>query len=190
MATCDPNEVIQACWACRSPQELQAAMVGLLCNISTNGTGGGSVTSVALEAPSFFTVTGSPVVGAGTLTFALNGNDVDLGAAKLYNFSGSVSTDTGTSYTTQASDNGKIKEFNNGASIAVTLHKTAPVGFNMVGVQMGAGQVTYAAEAGGSLRNRSSQTKIAGQYGVTSLYVRTNAGGSAAEWVLSGDTGA
>ena len=45
MATCDPNEVIQACWACRSPQELQAAMVGLLCDISAGG-GGGGVTSI------------------------------------------------------------------------------------------------------------------------------------------------
>jgi len=42
MATCDPNTVIQPCWACRSPQELQAAMVGLLCDISTNGGGGGN----------------------------------------------------------------------------------------------------------------------------------------------------
>lgn len=36
----------------------------------TGGGGSGTVTSVALAAPSEFTVTGSPITGAGTLTFA------------------------------------------------------------------------------------------------------------------------
>ncbi len=39
-------------------------------NLSWASIGGGSVTSVGLAAPTGFTVTGSPVTGAGTLTFA------------------------------------------------------------------------------------------------------------------------
>jgi hypothetical protein len=39
-------------------------------NLSWASIGGGSVTSVGLAAPASFTVTGSPVTGAGTLTFA------------------------------------------------------------------------------------------------------------------------
>jgi hypothetical protein len=40
MAECDPNEVIQACWACRPPKEVLAGIVGLLCDISSGGGGG------------------------------------------------------------------------------------------------------------------------------------------------------
>jgi hypothetical protein len=37
-----------------------------------SGTGGGTVTSVAMTVPAAFTVTGSPITGAGTLALALN----------------------------------------------------------------------------------------------------------------------
>lgn len=264
MATCDPNEVIQPCWACRSPQELQAAMVGLLCDISAGGGGGGgTVTSVAMTVPTFLSVAGSPIVGAGTLAVTLSGTALpvanggtgitsfgagvatwlgapssanlatavtdetgsgalvfantptlvtpilgtptsgtltnctglpttalvngDFSALAIYDYLGVVKTDTNTSYTTVNGDTGKIVELNNGSAIAVTLHKTAPIGHNCVFVQMGAGQVTFAPEGGGGImRSYLSLTKTAGQYANVSAYVRTNAGGSAAEWVLSG----
>lgn len=40
--------------------------------IGPEAAGGGTVTSVGLSAPSIFTVSGSPVISAGTLTFSLN----------------------------------------------------------------------------------------------------------------------
>ena len=40
--------------------------------INSGGSGGGTVTSVGLIAPSIFTVSGSPVTGSGTLAFSLN----------------------------------------------------------------------------------------------------------------------
>jgi len=40
--------------------------------------GGGTVTSVALSAPSLFTVSGSPITAAGTLSFAWNGSSANL----------------------------------------------------------------------------------------------------------------
>lgn len=46
--------------------------------INSIGGGGGSVISVALSAPSIFTVTGSPITSSGTLGFAWNGSSSDL----------------------------------------------------------------------------------------------------------------
>jgi hypothetical protein len=62
------------------------------------------------------------------------------------------------------------------------------VGFQCALTQLGAGQVTFSAESGGALRNRQSHTKVAGQYGTVSLFVIANSGGTAAEWLVVGDT--
>jgi hypothetical protein len=74
-------------------------------------------------------------------------------------------------------------------TVTLTIHNTAPAGFNCLVIQIGAGQVTIAAQATGSVLNRSTQTKIAGQYGMDSIYVVSNAG-TAPQVYLAGDTGA
>ena len=169
---------------------------------------------MGLTVPAFLSVSGSPVTTAGTLAVTLSGTALpaanggtgltalgtgiatflgggalDLQGNAISDFIGVINRQTGTTYTLAAGDTGKIVEVSNGSAITVTLPNSFPVGYNVVVTQMGAGQISFSAAAGGTLRNRSSQTKIAGQYGVTSLYVSTNAGGTAAEWVLSGDTG-
>ncbi len=106
---------------------------------------------------------------------------------KISGYRGNINTQTGTSYTLDAADTGKIVELSNASAIALTLPATAAVGFACTLVQAGAGQVTFAAGGSGSLRNRQSHTKLAGQWAMASAYVRTNSGGSAAEWVVSGD---
>jgi hypothetical protein len=97
---------------------------------------------------------------------------------------------TGTTYTLQSSDRGKVVELTNGSSITLTLPSTLAVGFCCTIVQGGAGQVNVSAGSGATLRNRQSHTKLAGQWSGATLYVRTNSGGSAAEYVLNGDTAA
>lgn len=212
MATCDPNEVIQPCWACRSPQELQAAMVGLLCDISAGGGGGGggTVTSVAVSGGTTgLTTSGGPIVAAGTITISgtlvaanggtgltalgtgvatfLGGGALDLNGNTISDYLGVVKTITANTYATINSDTGNVVELIDGTGVAVTLHKAAPKGHNCVFVQMGAGQLTFAPEGGGGImRSYNSLTKTAGLYAVVSAYVRTNSGGSSAEWVLSG----
>jgi hypothetical protein len=101
-----------------------------------------------------------------------------------------LNAQTGTTYTLQASDRGKVVELTNGSSITLTLPSTLAVGFCCTIVQGGAGQVNVAAGSGATLRNRQSHTKLAGQWSGATLYVRTNSGGSAAEYVLNGDTAA
>lgn len=96
---------------------------------------------------------------------------------------------TGTTYTLDAADTGKIVELTNGASIALTVPNSFPVGFNVTIVQGGAGQVTIASTGSGTVVNRQSHTKTAGQNGMCTLYVRSNSGTNAV-WVLGGDTAA
>lgn len=107
---------------------------------------------------------------------------------KISGYRGNINTQTGTSYTLDAADTGKIVELSNASAIALTLPATAAVGFACTLVQAGAGQVTFASTGSGTVRNRQSHTKLAGQWAMASAYVRSNSGGSAAEWVISGDT--
>lgn len=96
---------------------------------------------------------------------------------------------TGTSYTLQASDCGKLVELANGAAIALTAPNSLPAGFNCMIVQGGVGQVTVASTGSGTVVNRQSQFKTAGQNAMCSIYVRSNSGTNAV-WVFGGDTAA
>ena len=98
-----------------------------------------------------------------------------------------VNLQTGTSYTVQTSDNGKIIELSNASAIAVTVPNSLPVGFNCGFCQAGAGQVTISAAGGGTQRQASGLSKTRAQWSEIALRVRANSGGSAAEYVLSGD---
>lgn len=101
-----------------------------------------------------------------------------------------LNAQTGTTYTLQAIDNGKVVDIANASAITLTLPASLAVGFNCIVRQSGAGQITRSLGSGASLRNRSGHTKTAGQWAEISLSVRTNSGGSAAEYVMSGDTAA
>lgn len=89
---------------------------------------------------------------------------------------------TGTTYTIQASDNGKVITCSNASAITVTVPSGLGVGFNCMVIQKGAGQVTFSPSSS-TVNNRQSHTKIAGQYGVVSLIAYV-----ADVFVLAGDT--
>jgi len=96
---------------------------------------------------------------------------------------------TGTTYTLDAADAGKIVELANGSAIALTVPNSFPVGFSCMVVQGGAGQVTIASTGSGTVVNRQSHTKTAGENAGCTLYVRSNSGTNAVWW-LGGDTSA
>lgn len=96
----------------------------------------------------------------------------------------SINAQTGTTYTLQSSDHGKIVELTNAVAITLTVPNTLPIGFNCGIYQGGAGQVTITGSSI-TLRNRSSHTKLSGQYAEGAIRVR-----SASEFVLAGDTAA
>lgn len=102
--------------------------------------------------------------------------------------SATIITDLTTARTLSGTDLGATILMSNASAIAVTLPNSLPAGFQCTLVQVAAGAFTLAAASGATLREINSQTKSAGQWAVVGLAVITNAGGSAAEWVASGDT--
>lgn len=80
-----------------------------------------------------------------------------------------VNVQTGTTYTLQDSDNGKIIRFTNGAAITLIINSAqAFAGMNFIVEQAGAGQITFAGTA--TLDNYSAHTKTAGQKAAVSFF--------------------
>lgn len=115
--------------------------------------------------------------------------DTGGGIARV-RFALSQVTASGTTLTLDGTSDGTVQRTTNGSAVTATLGATAPAGTQLALCQVGAGQVTFAAGSGATLHNRSGHTKTAGQWATVSLYVDSNSGGSAAVWVLSGDTSA
>ena len=111
-------------------------------------------------------------------------------ANAISGYRGDLNAQTGTTYTLTAADTGKVVELTNAAAITLTLPADAAVGFCCTVVQGGAGQVTLTPAGSATRRHRQSHTKTAGKWAGVTLYVRTNAGGTAAEYVMMGDTAA
>jgi hypothetical protein len=107
---------------------------------------------------------------------------------ELYGYRAQVDRVTSASYTLLATDTGRIKELADGSGVTCNLDREMPVGFAVTVMQAGAGAVNFVPESGGTLVNRQSHTETAGQYAMVTLYVSENSGGSAAVWVLGGDT--
>lgn len=100
----------------------------------------------------------------------------------------SVVVQTGTSYTAALTDNRRRITFDNAAAITFTIPNNAPVGWECLILQLGAGAVTVAV-TGGALRHFSNHTKTAGAYAQAYLFVYANAG-TAPQVAFSGQTAA
>lgn len=98
------------------------------------------------------------------------------------NLTPTVNAQTGTTYTLQASDKGKIITFNNASAVAVTVPSGLGAGFNCVCVQIGAGEVSFSG-SGAAVNNWQGHSALAGQYAVASLKAY-----AANIFVLEGDT--
>jgi hypothetical protein len=101
------------------------------------------------------TISGGALTGANTATSTISG------------FAANMNTQTGTSYTLLASDNGKIITLNNASAITLTVPALF-TGFNCMIVQLGAGEVTLTPSST-TISNRSSYTKTAGTNAIVSL---------------------
>lgn len=81
-----------------------------------------------------------------------------------------LNAQTGTSYTTALSDDGKLITLDNGSAITLTIPPNGTVAYGIGTqlniMQLGAGQVTIAAGAGVTLRSNGSKLKTNGQYAV------------------------
>ena len=81
---------------------------------------------------------------------------------------GQLITETGTTRTLSATDNGKIIYCTNGSAVTINCAAGLGVGFNVTIIQGGAGKVTVAAN-GQTLVSYSSLFSTMGQYAVISL---------------------
>lgn len=152
-------------------------------NLASAGSGDvvGPASSVDNTLPRFDGTGGKTLQGSGVVVTDDN---------EISGYRGNINAQTGTTYTLVAADSGKVVELTNAAAVTLTLPNNLAVGFCCTLVQGGAGQVTTTPASGASRRNRQSHTKLAGQWAGATLYVRTNAGAAAAEYVLVGDTAA
>jgi len=127
----------------------------------------------------FLRVAGTDIEGRSAsevLSDVLAGND-------LVNFNAGVNTQTGTSYTLQASDKGKVITLNNASAITVIIPDSLGAGFTCTLIQIGAGDATFTAPGSATFTNRQSHTKTAGNKAVVSLVAY-----AADTFVLAGDT--
>jgi len=85
----------------------------------------------------------------------------------ITNFGSVLNDQTGTSYTLQNIDNGKIITFNSSSPITVSVPSLS-IGFNCMILQRGTGQVTLSA-SGVTVSNRYSFTRTAGQFSILTL---------------------
>ncbi|MFD1985443.1 hypothetical protein ACFSOZ_23305 [Mesorhizobium newzealandense] len=100
---------------------------------------------------------------------------------------GSVSTKTGTSYALAATDCGTTLLFTDNSAITVTTSNSLPAGCAVAIEQGGGGQVSIAAGSGATQHSPHNYTKTYGQYAILGLFVDTNAGGTAANVIITGD---
>jgi hypothetical protein len=131
------------------------------------------------DGTNYFTFRGKQAGGA---TPAAHAASHAIGGGDALEQDATLNDQTGTTYTIQASDNGKVITCSNAAAITVTVPSGLGVGFNCLVIQKGAGQVTFSPSST-TVNNRQSHTKIAGQYGVVSLVAYASD-----VFVLGGDT--
>ena len=168
---------------------LGGTQTGITVTYTDNGSGAGVYNFVVADTSVGLTdgtVSVSPVSLVNVPPGCL---DDDGAGVVTIRFALSQVTISGTSATLGEAADGTIQRTTNGSAVAIELDNAAPAGTQFAVVQIGAGQVTFTAEAGGSLHNRAGHTKTAGQYATVSLYVDSNSGTNAV-WVLSGDTAA
>lgn len=82
---------------------------------------------------------------------------------------GQLVTESGTTRTLAATDNGKIILCTSGSAVTITCPTGLVDGFNCTVIQMGAGKVTLAAGASATLVSYSSLFSTMGQYAAISV---------------------
>jgi hypothetical protein len=117
----------------------------------------------------------------------LDGNNTWSGTQTFGAAIGRVTTQSGASYTLAATDCGTTILFTNAAAATVTTPNNLPVGCAVAIEQSGTGQVAVSAGPSATVHSAHGFSKTYGQYAILGLFVDTNAGGSAANFIITGD---
>jgi len=102
---------------------------------------------------------------------------------------GTVTPQSGTTYTFAATDCGTEVVFSNGSAVTATIPATLPAGCNIAILQAGAGKVSVngSAVTPATLHSAHSYTGTYAQWSIIGINIETNSGGSSAIAVLTGD---
>lgn len=170
-----------------TPAQIATYVYGLAsgdCTIS----GVGAIVCTKTNSVAFGTAATAATGTSGhTLPF-LDGTNTFSGTQTFGTVVGSVNAQAGTTYTLAATDCGKTVIITNGSAITLTTLNSLPIGCSIAVEQGGAGQITVANGAGATLTSAHSFTKTFAAAGaIIGLFVDTNAGGTAAHFVLTGD---
>ena len=171
-------------------------------NLDAVDVDGGAIDGAAIGANSastgaFTTVTASTsldVTGSGgiilendeTITNSTDGTilidgKADFNDNALTGYGADLQTESGTSKTLAAGDNGTIIVCSSNSAVTITVPASLPSGFNCMIIQNGSGQVSLSASST-TLNNRNG-SKTAGQYAILTLvHLGSNV------FVVSGDT--
>lgn len=100
-----------------------------------------------------------------------------------------VSSQSGATYTLASTDCFTKVLFTNSSAVTVTIPATLAIGCQIAVEQNNTGQITMTgtAVAAATLHNAHSYTKTFGQYSVLGITIDTNAGGSSAVAIMTGD---
>lgn len=82
---------------------------------------------------------------------------------------GGIITESGTTRTLSAADNGKVIYCTSGSAVTITTATGLGAGFSCMVIQGGAGQITFAQGSSTTLASYGSFLKTAGQYAVVSV---------------------
>lgn len=118
----------------------------------------------------------------------LDGSNTWSGTQTLGSTVGSINAQpSATTYTLTASDCGQTIRFGAATAVTVTTLNSLVAGCSIAVLQAGAGQVTIAAGAGTTFHSVNTYTKTKAQYAIVGLFVDTNVGGAAADYIMTGD---
>lgn len=188
-----------------SNQVTPNAATGHVAYVAPQGFGG-TLTSVATTSP----ITGGTITATGTIACATcvtsaasltsgqavrgtgsqgtaTSSGLLLSATNVTGYIGTVTTQSGTTYTLASTDCGTTVAFTNAGAVTLTTLNSLPIGCQIGILQAAAGQVTVTAGSGATQNSPHSFTKTFAQWAVLTLLVDTNGGGTAAHIVIAGD---
>jgi hypothetical protein len=168
---------------------------GLLqCDGATTTCSGGVITAVAGASPG--TLSHDSTLAGTSFNGGSNVSDWGVNQSGTFNWTGAHTfgqvygtavTDAGTSRTLAATDCGKSIRFTSNSAITVTLSNDIAAGCHVALIQRGSGQITVTPAAGATMDNAHGYTKSFGQNAIIGVSTDSNAGGTSAAWLLTGD---
>jgi len=149
---------------------------------ATGATGAtGNTGATGSQGPSGVVAVTSPITNSGTSTSATIGIDQTLLAINMKQVATTV-TDKAAGYTILAADENTFIRSTSATAVTMTIANVLAIGESVQFIQFGAGQITFAAGAGATLRSVDNKLKSNKQYSVVAITCVASG-----EYLITGD---